>query len=82
MGAKRVVIVNDDITPMDFVVFVLGRVFNLSPEKSHEVTWETHNAGVGIVGTFPADEAEEYVETANAFSRRAGFPLVCELVVE
>jgi ATP-dependent Clp protease adaptor protein ClpS len=82
MDAKRVVLVNDDVTPMDFVVFVLGRVFNLSPEKSHEVMWETHNAGVGIVGTFPSDEAEEHVATVNEISKRAGFPLVCELVVE
>src|SRR5437868_6555539 len=60
----RVVIHNDDVTPMDFVVTVLVGIFDLSMTRASEVMWTAHTTGIAIVCSLPPEEARERVNTA------------------
>jgi ATP-dependent Clp protease adaptor protein ClpS len=71
----RVLIHNDDVTPMDFVVFVLGDIFRLSWARSTEVMFEAHHRGVAHVVTEPLERAEFHVDQARSLSRARKFPL-------
>jgi ATP-dependent Clp protease adaptor protein ClpS len=71
----RVIIRNDDVTPMDFVVLVLRGYFNLSYAKAIEVMLRAHNEGQAHVATLPYEEAAERVYEAHSIAREAGYPL-------
>jgi len=71
----RVLIHNDDVTPMDFVVLVLRSLFWLSGARAIEVMWEAHHSGVAHVVTEPLEKAEFHVEQARSLSRGRGWPL-------
>ncbi len=71
----RVLIHNDDVTPMDFVVRVLGEIFRLSRARSTEVMFEAHTRGVAHVVTEPLERAEFHVEQARSLSRARKYPL-------
>ena len=77
----KVVIVNDDYTPMDFVVVVLKRFFNMSEESAVRVMLQVHTQGKGVCGVFTRDVAETKVFLVNAFSRTNEHPLMCVLEV-
>ncbi len=71
----RVLIHNDDITPMDFVVRVLGEIFHLTWARSMEVMLEAHSKDVAHVLTEPLERAEFHVDQARSLSRARHFPL-------
>jgi len=71
----RVLIHNDDVTPMDFVVHILVRIFQLSGARAEEVMWEAHRSGVAHVVTEPLERAEFHVDQARSLSRPRGWPL-------
>ncbi len=71
----RVLIHNDDITPMDFVVRVLGEIFHLSWSKSTQVMLAAHFKGVALVITEPLERAEFHVYQAKSLSRPRHYPL-------
>ena len=71
----RVLIHNDDVTPMDFVVHVLHTIFALGPNRAMEVMWEAHQTGVAHVVTEPLEKAEFHVDQARSLSRGRGWPL-------
>jgi ATP-dependent Clp protease adaptor protein ClpS len=71
----RVLIHNDDITPMDFVVRVLGEIFHLAWAHSMEIMLEAHSKGVAHVLTEPLERAEFHVDQARSLSRARHFPL-------
>ena len=71
----RVLIHNDDVTPMDFVVRVLRSIFSLAEARAVEVMWEAHHTGVAHVVTEPLEKAEFHVEQARSLSRGRGWPL-------
>jgi ATP-dependent Clp protease adaptor protein ClpS len=71
----RVLIHNDDMTPMDFVVNVLTAIFGLGPPRAIEVMWEAHHSGVAHVITEPLERAEFHVEQARSLSRGRSWPL-------
>jgi ATP-dependent Clp protease adaptor protein ClpS len=71
----RVIIENDDVTPMEFVVMVLVFVFDLTYERSVEVMLEAHNKGRAHVVTLPFEEAQQRVYAAQSSAREAGYPL-------
>ena len=73
----RVLLLNDDYTPMEFVVAVLQRFFGMSPEKATRVMLEVHQKGQGVCGVFPKDIAATKVELVSGFSRRHQHPLQC-----
>lgn len=71
----RVLIHNDDVTPMDFVVRVLGQIFHLGMARSMQVMLEAHLKGVAHVVTEPLETAEFHVDQARSLSRARQFPL-------
>ena len=71
----RVLIHNDDVTPMDFVVRVLEEIFRLDAARSVEVMWEAHTKGLAHVVTEPLEAAEFHVDQCRSLSRARHFPL-------
>ena len=71
----KVVFLNDDTTPMDFVVRVLMEIFKHSADTAEKITMTIHNEGSGVVGVFNYEIAEQKsIETTNA-ARSSGFQL-------
>jgi ATP-dependent Clp protease adaptor protein ClpS len=78
----KVVMLNDEGTPMDWVIDVLKRIFNHSQETAEKLTLQIHSEGSGIAGIYTYEIAEQKaVETVNA-SRERGFPLQVRIDIE
>lgn len=75
----KVILLNDDYTPMEFVVEVLEGIFHLSREKATQVMLHVHTRGVGVCGVFTRDVAETKVSQVNEFSRSNQHPLLCTM---
>lgn len=75
----KVLLLNDDYTPMDFVVGVLENFFYMSHEKATQVMLHVHTRGVGLCGTFTKDVAETKVAQVNDHSRVNQHPLMCTM---
>lgn len=78
----KVVLLNDDYTPMDFVVFVLKDIFRRSHEEAVGIMLEIHNKGAGVCGVFTRDVAETKAELVITISRRNEYPLQCRVEKE
>lgn len=76
----KVLMLNDDYTPMDFVVEVLQGFFGKSGEEATEIMLTIHNKGAGICGVFTRDIAETKAAMVNDYSRECQYPLLCEVV--
>ncbi len=75
----EVVLLNDDFTTFEFVIYVLIKVFGLGPEDAVELTSKVHNEGAGAVGRYALEEATEKVKTVHALANTQGFPLRCRI---
>jgi len=75
----RVLLLNDDFTPMDFVIAVLQRFFSLDTEQATRIMLKVHHEGRGVCGVFPRDIAATKVEQVSAFARRHQHPLACTM---
>ncbi|MFN7751898.1 MAG: ATP-dependent Clp protease adapter ClpS [Pseudomonadota bacterium] len=73
----KVLLLNDDYTPMDFVVAVLQSVFAMTRERATQVMLKVHHEGMGVCGVYPRDLAESKVEQVLAFARKHQHPLQC-----
>jgi len=73
----RVVLLNDDYTPMEFVVLVLQKFFKMGREKATQVMLKVHQEGKGVCGLFPRDIAATKVEQVCSFARQHQHPLQC-----
>jgi len=73
----KVVLLNDDFTPMDFVIGVLMEFFAMSEELATRVMLQIHTQGIGVCGTFSKDVAETKVYIVNEYSREHQHPLMC-----
>ena len=73
----RVLLLNDDYTPMEFVVLVLERFFNKSREDATQIMLHVHNSGVGECGVFTYEVAETKVTQVMDFARKHQHPLQC-----
>lgn len=71
----RVIIENDDVTPMDFVVMVLLAIFELSLDRAERIMLDAHHHGIAHVATLPYEEAHQRVYDAHSIARAAGYPL-------
>lgn len=78
----KVILLNDDYTPMDFVVEVLRKYFNLQHEEATRVMLQVHNDGKGVCGIFTPDIAETKVVQVNEFARANEHPLLCVMEPE
>ena len=75
----QVVLLNDDFTPMDFVVEVLRSFFNLDQERAVQVMLHVHTRGKGVCGVFTREVAETKVTQVNEYSRAHQHPLLCTM---
>ena len=73
----KVLLLNDDYTPMDFVVLVLQKFFSLSREQATRIMLKVHREGVGVCGVYPKDIAASKVEQVSAYAREHQPPLAC-----
>ncbi|MFM8453469.1 MAG: ATP-dependent Clp protease adapter ClpS [Gammaproteobacteria bacterium] len=74
-----VFLMNDDYTPMDFVVSVLQHFFNMGIEQAQAIMWEVHSRGKGICGLYTRDIAETKVIQVNEYAREHQHPLLCDM---
>ncbi len=77
----KVVLLNDDYTPMEFVVHVLEHFFHMDREKATRVMLHVHTRGMGVCGVFTREIAETKVNQVNEFSRANQHPLLCDMEV-
>jgi ATP-dependent Clp protease adaptor protein ClpS len=75
----KVLLLNDDYTPMEFVVMVLKRFFSMDLEQATRVMLHVHQKGVGVCGIFPYEIAETKVNQVMDFARQHQHPLQCTL---
>jgi ATP-dependent Clp protease adaptor protein ClpS len=73
----KVMLLNDDFTPMDFVVTVIQKFFAMDREQATRVMLKVHREGVGVCGVFPRDIAATKVEQVIAYARQHQHPLAC-----
>jgi ATP-dependent Clp protease adaptor protein ClpS len=78
----KVLLLNDDYTPMDFVVLVLERFFNKPPEEATRIMLHVHQKGVGICGVYTYEVAETKVAQVTSFARQHEHPLQCTMEKE
>lgn len=75
----KVIILNDDFTPMEFVVEILKIFFGMSEAKATQVMLHVHTRGMGVCGVYSRDIAETKVRQVNDFSRQHQHPLLCDM---
>jgi|SRR5919206_205695 ATP-dependent Clp protease adaptor protein ClpS len=75
----KVMLLNDDYTPMDFVVVVLQTVFAMSREKATQVMLQVHREGMGVCGTYTREVASAKVEQVINIARKHQHPLQCTM---
>lgn len=73
----QVFLLNDDFTPMEFVVAVLQKFFGMSREKSTQVMLKVHREGRGVCGLFPKDVAATKVDQVSEYAHQHQHPLQC-----
>jgi len=73
----KVLLLNDDYTPMEFVIAVLEHVFGMTRELSTQVMLKVHHEGRGVCGVFPKDIATTKVEQVKLLAQRNQHPLQC-----
>jgi ATP-dependent Clp protease adaptor protein ClpS len=70
-------LLNDDYTPMEFVVVVLQKFFAMTRERATQVMLKVHREGIGVCGVYPRDVATTKVQQVAAYSRKHQHPLQC-----
>ena len=78
----KVLLLNDDFTPMDFVVDVLVNFFGMNQERATRVMFEVHTDGRGLCGTYTHDIAETKMAWVNDYAREHDHPLLCRMEPE
>jgi ATP-dependent Clp protease adaptor protein ClpS len=73
----KVMLLNDDFTPMEFVVLVLQKFFAMTRERATQVMLKVHREGIGVCGVYPRDIATTKVQQVTAYARRHQHPLQC-----
>ena len=78
----KIILNNDDYTPMDFVVQILEHFFNMNIEAATRIMLDVHTSGKGICGIFSREIAETKVAQVNNYSRENQHPLLCTMEAE
>ncbi|MCX7962292.1 MAG: ATP-dependent Clp protease adapter ClpS [Burkholderiales bacterium] len=73
----KVMLLNDDYTPMEFVVIVLQKFFGMSRERATQVMLKVHHEGIGVCGVFTRDVASTKVAQVAGYARKHQHPLQC-----
>lgn len=75
----KVILINDDYTPMDFVVHILEIFFSLDRQTATRIMLEVHTRGKGVCGIYTHETAETKVSQVNAYAREHQHPLLCTM---
>lgn len=78
----KVILLNDDYTPMDFVVSILKGIFHRNHEEAVSIMLEVHQKGEGVCGVYTRDVAETKAEEVIMIARRREYPLQCRVEKE
>lgn len=78
----KVLLLNDDYTPMEFVVKVLEGIFFLGREQATLVMLQVHNEGIGVAGVYPRDVAESKVHQVTEYAQSQQHPLQCVMEID
>ena len=81
-GMYKVIVLNDDHTPMDFVIALLMHVFKHSEAKAREITMQVHKQGAGIAGVYTYEVAEQKGVESTMLARQNGWPLAVRIEEE
>jgi ATP-dependent Clp protease adaptor protein ClpS len=73
----KVLLLNDDYTPMEFVVETIQRFFNKTREQATQIMLKVHTEGMGVCGVYPQDIAETKMNQVLLYAKDAGHPLQC-----
>ena len=73
----KVLLINDDYTPMEFVVKTIQRFFNKSFEQATQIMLQVHTKGMGVCGVYPRDIAETKMNQVLNYARESQHPLQC-----
>ena len=73
----KVMLLNDDYTPMEFVVVVLQKFFGMTRERATQVMLKVHREGMGVCGVYPHDVASTKVQQVAGYARKHQHPLQC-----
>lgn len=77
----QVVLLNDDFTPMEFVVHILERFFSKDRAQATRIMLQVHTSGKGLCGIYVREIAETKVSQVNEYARGSNHPLLCEMEV-
>ena len=75
----KVILINDDYTPMEFVVHILEAFFSIDRENATRIMLEVHTRGMGVCGVFTREIAETRVTAVNDYARANKHPLLCRM---
>lgn len=78
----KVILLNDDYTPMDFVIHILKKFFHMQEQEAATIMMQVHEQGYGIAGVFPFEIAETKVYMVNEYSQQRQYPLKCTMEKE
>ena len=78
----KVILINDDYTPMEFVVEILRSFFGMNAETATQIMLKVHTEGKGVCGVFSKDVAESKAAQVNDYSRECEQPLLCSIEVD
>jgi len=81
-GKFKVIVCNDDVTPIDFVIVMLMTVFHHDESSARDITLKIHNEGTGIAGIYTFEIAEQKSIEATSMARNNNFPLILKVVPE
>lgn len=73
----KVILLNDDFTPMDFVVLILSKFFSKNADEATQIMLQVHNQGSGVAGIYTHEIAETKVYLVNDYARKNKHPLKC-----
>jgi ATP-dependent Clp protease adaptor protein ClpS len=78
----KVILLNDDYTPMEFVVHILESFFGMNREKATHIMLNVHTKGKGVCGVYTREIAETKVTQVNDYSRQNEHPLLCTMEID
>jgi ATP-dependent Clp protease adaptor protein ClpS len=78
----KVIVCNDDVTPIEFVIAMLVTIFKCTPTEAYEITLKVHNTGSAVAGIYPFEIAEQKAMDGIDMARQNDFPLILKLEEE
>jgi len=78
----KVILHNDDYTPMDFVINILMKIFHKTLDEANDITWQVHEKGKAVCGIYVQEIAQTKVHQVKSIAKANGFPLLATMELE